>query len=28
LSSVMLISISKEITIGQEKRYNSVNNTR
>lgn len=28
LASVMLISILKEITIGQEKRYNSVNNTR
>lgn len=28
LASVMLISISKQITIGQEKRYNSVNNTR
>lgn len=28
LVSVMLISISREITIGQEKRYNSMNNTR
>ena len=28
LASVMLISILKEITIGQEKRYNSMNNTR
>jgi hypothetical protein len=27
LASVMLILISKEITIGQEKRYNSMNNT-
>jgi Domain of unknown function (DUF4328) len=28
LASVMLISLSKEITIEQEKRYNSVNNAR